>query len=99
MFGTVPHKISKLILLTLMLSTIMLPKAEAHRVTVFAWVEGDVVHTQSKFGGGRKPQGATIQVYDQQNILQVEGKTDDQGVFTFKAPGKMDLKIVLVAVT
>ena len=27
----------------------------AHNVTVFAWVEGDTVHVESKFSGGRRP--------------------------------------------
>jgi nickel transport protein len=97
MFATVTYKLSRVVLLTLLLSVGMLQEAEAHRVTVFAWVEGDMVHTQSKFSGGRKAQNAPIQVYDHQGNLQIEGKTDAQGQFTFKAPGKMDLKIVLAA--
>jgi len=97
MFATIAYKLSRVVLLALLLSLGVLQEAEAHRVTVFAWVEGDMVHTQSKFSGGRKAQNAPIQVYDQQGNLQIEGKTDDQGQFTFKAPGKMDLKIVLIA--
>jgi hypothetical protein len=26
--------------------------AHAHRVTIFAWIDDDIVHTQSKFSGG-----------------------------------------------
>ncbi len=99
MFETTTSKISRLVLLILLLSSVMLPAAEAHRVTVFAWIEGDMVHTQSKFGGGRKAQGSPIQVYDLQGNLLLEGLTNDQGEFSFKAPGKMDLRIVLVAGT
>ncbi len=92
-----PNKISKLILLVLFLSGVVLTEAEAHRVTVFAWIEGDMVYTQSKFGGGHKAQMAPIQVYDQHDNLLLEGTTDDQGEFQFKAPGRMDMKIVLAA--
>jgi nickel transport protein len=99
MLETVTYKTSKFVLLLLFLSAVMLPKAEAHRVTVFAWTEGDMVHTQSKFGGGRKAQETPIQVFDLQGNLLLEGLTNVQGEFSFKAPGKMDLRIVLVAGT
>jgi len=99
MFKIVIYKISKIVIVLLFLLTVMLPKADAHRVTVFAWVEGDMVHTQSKFGGGRKAQGSPIQVYDLQDNLLLEGLTNDQGEFSFKAPEKMDLRVVLVAGT
>jgi len=97
MLETVIYKTSKLVMLILFLSAVMLPKAEAHRVTVFAWVEGDMIHTQSKFGGGRKAQKAPIRVYDQHDNLLLEGKTDNQGQFRFKAPGKIEMKVVLAA--
>ena len=38
--------------------------AFAHRVNVFAWVEGDIVYTKSKFGGGREVKGGKIVVMD-----------------------------------
>jgi hypothetical protein len=33
---------------------VLTTSAHAHRVSVFAWVEGDTVFVQSKFSGGRK---------------------------------------------
>jgi nickel transport protein len=72
-------------------------RAAAHKVTVFAWVEGDTVYTQSKFAGGRKAKNAAVEVYDQAGKKLLEGKTDEQGEFSFTAPGKMQMKIVLVA--
>ncbi len=38
--------------------------AWAHKVTIFAWVDGDMVHTQSKFSRGRPAKNSTIVVYD-----------------------------------
>jgi nickel transport protein len=75
----------------------MASTAAAHRVTVFAWVEGDMVHTQSKFAGGRKAQDAKIHVYDQQGNLLIQGRTDELGKFSFKTPQKTGLNIVLLA--
>lgn len=69
----------------------------AHKVTVFAWVEGGTVHTESKFSGGRQAKGARIEVYNQAGEKLLEGRTDDQGRFDFEPPGPEALRIVLVA--
>jgi len=71
--------------------------ALAHRVTIFAWLEGDTVYTESKFSGGRKVKEGRIIVYDQDGNRLLEGDTDKEGKFSFKAPGKTTLKIVLQA--
>ena len=71
--------------------------AIAHKVTIFAWVEGDTVHTQSKFSGGRKAKQATVEVYDAEGNKLLEGKTDENGEFSFKLPKRAELKVVLLA--
>ena len=91
------HRSPKIIVLAFLMSFITASIAEAHRATIFAWIEGDSVMTQSKFSGGRKAQGALIQVYDLNNNLLLEGKTDDQGQFSFKVPHKEAMQIVLAA--
>lgn len=70
---------------------------QAHNVTVFAWVEGDTVHVESKFAGGRRPKDAPIEVYDGAGNLLIKGSTDENGEFSFPAPQKTALKIVLTA--
>lgn len=72
-------------------------QAFAHKVTVFAWVEGDTVHTESKFSGGRFAKQARIEVYDRTGKKLLEGRTDDGGGFAFKAPKQEDLRIVMIA--
>lgn len=69
----------------------------AHNVTVFAWVEGDRVHVETKFSGGRKAKSAPIEVYDSEGNLLLTGRTDAEGAFAFSAPQKSDLNIVLLA--
>ena len=69
----------------------------AHKVTIFAWVEGDTVHTRSKFSGGKRAKNSTVVVYDKEGNLLLEGKTNDQGEFSFKVPKKTDLKVALKA--
>jgi len=71
--------------------------ALAHKVTIFAWVDGDTVYTQSKFSGGKRVKGALVLVFDSEGNQLLEGKTDEKGEFSFKVPKKTDLKIVLKA--
>ncbi len=71
--------------------------ALAHKVAIFAWVEGDTVHTQSKFSGGKRPKDSTVVVYDKEGNLLLEGQTDENGEFSFKIPKKTDLKVALKA--
>jgi hypothetical protein len=71
--------------------------AYAHRVNVFAWVEGDTIYVESKFSGGKKVKTGKIIVTDSQGTELVKGTTNDQGEFSFKIPKKTDLKIVLLA--
>ncbi|MEA1921333.1 MAG: hypothetical protein U9N63_01630 [Pseudomonadota bacterium] len=73
------------------------PPAKAHRVNVFAWVEGNTIYTTSKFSGGRVAQKSLIEVYDSQKNLLLSGHTDNAGAFSFPIPKIDDLEIVLQA--
>lgn len=69
----------------------------AHKVMVFAWVEGDTVFTESKFIGGKKAVNAPVVIFDKDGKKLLEGKTDNKGEFSFKIPKVTDLRIVLNA--
>jgi len=71
--------------------------AMAHRVTIFAWVEGDKIFTESKFSGGKRVNQGDVIVYDSEGNQLLKGKTDDKGEFSFEIPKKTSLKIVLMA--
>lgn len=71
--------------------------ALAHKVTIFGWVEGDTVLTESKFSGGKKAINAPVVVFDKDGKKLLEGKTDNKGEFSFKIPKVTDLRIVLNA--
>ena len=75
----------------------MVDSASAHRVNVFAWVEGDVIHVEGKFSGGKKVKAGKITVMDPQGVELLSGRTNDQGKFSFKVPKRTDLRIVLIA--
>ncbi len=69
----------------------------AHKVMIFAWVEGDTVFTESKFSGGKSAINAQVLVFDKEGMQLLEGKTDNKGEFSFKIPKITDLRIVLNA--
>jgi nickel transport protein len=71
--------------------------AWAHKVTIFAWVEGDTVYTQSKFSGGKPAKNSTVVVYDDAGNQLLEGKTDKKGVFSFVVPKRTALMVALKA--
>ena len=71
--------------------------AFAHKVTIFAWVEGDTIFTESKFSGGKSAINAQVLVFDREGKQLLEGKTNNKGEFSFKIPKLTDLRIVLNA--
>lgn len=102
--GLVGHTIYMLfgiIVLTSLLVGITVYDAEAHKVNVFAYIEGDQVVVEGYFSGSVKAQNCQIEVLDSSGKKLLEGKTDVKGVFTFKLkelpPFKGGLKIVLNA--
>lgn len=71
--------------------------ALAHKVYLYAWAEGDMVHTESYFGSKKKVQGGIIRVFDPSGKQLLEGRTNELGEFAFKSPQKTDLLIVVEA--
>jgi nickel transport protein len=90
----------KLLISFVFLSLLLLMTAStvfAHKVNIFAYVEGDAVYTESYFPDGTKVKEGVVEVYDSQGKKLLEGKTNEDGQFNFKPPKKDDLKIVLLA--
>lgn len=71
--------------------------ALAHKVTVFAWVEGDTVLGETKFSGGKKAQNAEIIVWDLNGKELLRTQTNEKGEFSFPVPGKTAMRIELIA--
>jgi nickel transport protein len=66
-------------------------------VNVFAWVEGDTVLVECKYPDGTRVHEGVIRVLDSAGKELLNGKTNTQGEFSFKAPKQDDLTIVLEA--
>jgi len=91
-----------LILIFIFLIIIMMDvSAFAHKVNIFAYVDGDKVYTESYFNDGKKCVDSKIEVFDNQGNKLLEGLTDEDGMFSFEIPSEdvVDggLKVVLTA--
>jgi nickel transport protein len=60
--------------------------ASAHKLNVFACVEGSDVVVETYFSDGKGAREAAIEVYDADGALVATGKTGDDGEFRFAAP-------------
>ena len=69
----------------------------AHKVILFAYTEGEKVFTESYFNDGKRCRNSTIEVFDNTGKKLLEGKTNNDGEFSFKTPGIKDLRLVLTA--
>jgi len=71
----------------------------AHKVNVFAYVEGDLIVVEGYFSGNVKAQNSVVEVLDSDGKKILEGKTDEKGICRFNLadlpPLKGDIKIVL----
>ncbi len=63
--------------------------ALGHRVLVYAYAEGETIHTESKFVGSGPVQQGAVKVLAQQNgNVLLTGTTDNQGKFAFQIPAE-----------
>ena len=91
------HSRPRIVIIALIILFSLAGPAAAHKVMVFAWVNGNTIHTESKFSGGRKVKAGKIEVFDPKGNLLLSGKTNEQGEFSFPIPQASALKIVLSA--
>ena len=73
------------------------PPLHAHKVNLFAWVEGNTIHTESYFPDGKAVQNGDISVLDSEGNLLLTGVTDSDGMFGFPIPKRDELTMVLEA--
>lgn len=91
-----------LAVLIILLGVFFSGPALAHRVNLFAWLEGDMVKVESGFGRDNPVRGGLINVFDAASgELLLRGQTDERGLFSFSRlelarPGR-SLRIVLDA--
>ncbi|WP_338668149.1 hypothetical protein [Pseudodesulfovibrio methanolicus] len=77
--------------------------SEAHKVNIFAYVDGDRIVTDSGYSRTKRVYDGEVEVFDAATgTLLLSGKTDTEGKFAFVIPEaarekKMDLRLLLKA--
>lgn len=80
--------------LLLVLLAVSQLSALAHKVNVFAWVEGDVVRVRANFGKRSRPaRNCPVRVYGPGGGLLLKLRTDEKGECSFRPPRIVDLRI------
>jgi nickel transport protein len=90
-------KVIAFFLLTVLYLSMTVPWALAHKVLLTAYVEGDTVFVEGGFSDGTPCKNAKVEVFDPSGNKLLEGKTNEDGEFSFKPPKKAGLKLVLNA--
>ncbi len=86
----------KQIITFLTILTFMSPGfALAHKVIIFAWVEDGMIISESHFGSKRKAMNCNISVTDEKGQVVHHGRTDENGIYSFKIPENVDSDLVL----
>jgi len=65
--------------------------AQAHKVNVFAYVEGDRVIVEGYFSGNAKAQDSLVQIIDETGKKLLEGKTDKKRALFLQARGSASI--------
>ncbi len=70
----------------------------AHKVSIYAYAEDGKVFAEGYFSDGTRTRNSLIEVFDAKTGKKLlEGKTDNDGKFSFKIPKATSLKLVLHA--
>lgn len=70
---------------------------QAHKVNMFAHVEGDRILVEGYFADGKPADKAKIEVFSPSGESLLKGVADEKGIFTFDVPQISDLRITLYA--
>lgn len=71
--------------------------AQAHKLNLFSYVEGDQVFVEGYFADGKKAKESKVTVHGPDQKVLLEGVTNVEGAFSFKAPQQTNLLITLNA--
>ena len=84
-------------LILLVLSLVVASSAQAHKVNMFAFAEGNEVYVEGYFSDGKKPKRCEVIVYDENNKPVFNGLTNEDGQISFTNPVKGAIRITLNA--
>jgi nickel transport protein len=90
-------RFTRYIICAAMLFCLATESAMAHKLVVFAWVEGDTVFTESKFASGKKAQNSEVKVFNIEKKVVNTGTTNVEGEYSFTVDKAENLTIEVYA--
>ena len=87
----------KAVYLLLIMGLLLATSAQAHKVNLFAYVEGGQIFSESYFPDGRPIKQGSVEIYTTADELLQQGLTDDEGLYSCAIPRFVDLKLVVRA--
>jgi len=86
------------LILTTLITCSLSTTAFAHRVNIFAWIEGSTVHTESSFSGGKKARNNTVTATDKHTgKIIASGTTNAKGQWKFSlSPSALQSKSPII---
>jgi len=85
------------LLMCMLVAIVLGTPAYAHKVMVFGYVEEGRVHLEGYFADGKKAENSQVEVFAEDGRKLLEGRTDEQGVFSFPMPDVPGVRVVLTA--
>lgn len=73
------------------------PTAFAHKLNMFAYVEGNEIFVEGYFTDGKKAKNSEVTVFDASDSELLRGTSDDDGQFSFAIPQQSDMRITVNA--
>ncbi len=71
--------------------------SHAHKISVFAWTEGDSIQGEASFAGGNPVKNCAVELQDASGKVLGATNTNGQGVFFLPLVKQDDLKIIVSA--
>ncbi|AHB01766.1 CbiL protein [Brucella ceti TE28753-12] len=90
-------KTARFLLLLIATTLCFATMAEAHRLNLFATVEGGTVHGYGFFVGGGRPSEAQLIIRNAQGVELFKGPAGEDGSFSFTPAAPADLVLTLNA--
>lgn len=82
-------------LVCMMVAIMLNTPVYAHKIMVFGYLEEGRVHLEGYFADGKKAENSLVEVFAEDGRKLLEGKTDEQGVFSFPMPDVPEVRVVL----
>lgn len=81
---------------TLLISMFIASALYAHKVTVFAWLDQDIVNVETSFSGGTPAKHSLVTLKSATGQVIKKGHTDEKGKWIFQLPSLLEPQLLTI---